>query len=115
MRTLEKQIYNFLDRTLGHEVNCITTTTLNRESYIIMSTKGHRILEFVLLNGDRGESRVALFRSKRLTSMVSSFFGIDDETSTKYIKYWFGDTHGLKKVGDVVKFIPQKFDLSIMK
>lgn len=115
MDMLEKQIYNFLDRTLGHEVTCITITHPKRESYIITSTKGYRILEFIFLTGDRGEERIALFRSKQLTSMVSNFFGIDNETSTKYIKYWFGDVHGLKKVGDVVKFIPRKFDLSIIK
>jgi hypothetical protein len=38
--------------------------------------------------------------------MVSGFFGINDYDSTKYIKYWFGDVHGLKKVGDIIKFIP---------
>ena len=33
-------------------------------------------------------------------------FDVDEQESAKYIKYWFGDVHGLKKVGDIRKFIP---------
>ena len=106
---MEKSIYDFLDKTVGHKVKCVRTS---EKHYVIKSENGTVILQFThFVDTDR----VALFRSRGLCDMVSGFFGINDYDSTKYIKYWFGDVHGLKKVGDVVKFIPRKFDLSIIK
>ena len=99
------RIYDFLDRVVGREVNC--TMINNGRSYVIVSTKGYQILEFVIINKMPLEKgRIAIFRSKTLTDMVSSFFGIHEQDAANIIKYWFGDVHKLEKVGDIVKFIP---------
>jgi len=97
---MEKRIYNFLDKTVGHKVRCIR---ISEKDYVIKSENGMVILHFIHFVDT---NRVALFRSRGLCDMVSGFFGIDEQESTKYIKYWFGDVHGLKKVKDILKFIP---------
>jgi hypothetical protein len=97
---MEKRIYDFLDKTVGRKVRCIRTS---EKHYIIKSENGTVILEFTHL---ADTDRVALFRSPDICGMVSGFFSIDKDESTKYIKYWFGDVHGLKKVKDILKFIP---------
>jgi len=97
---MEKRIYDFLDKTVGRKVKCIRTSD---NYYTIKSENGTVILYF---NHFVDTNRVALFRSPYICTMVSGFFGIDEQESTKYIKYWFGDVHGLNKVKDILKFIP---------
>ena len=101
---MEKRIYDFLDKTVGRKVKCVKVSeNTGREDYVIRSENRTVIIHFInFVNTDR----VALFRSSSLCDMVSGFFGIDEQESAKYIKYWFGDVHGLKKVGDIRKFIP---------
>lgn len=97
---MEKRIYDFLDKTVGRKVKCIP---MNEKHYIIKSENGTVILQFThFVDTDR----IALYRSRGLCDMVSGFFSIDEQESTKYIKYWFGDVHGLNKVKDILKFIP---------
>ena len=99
---MEKRIYNFLDRIVGHNVKCILVSEgTNWKHYMINSDKKIRILEFRVFDGDE---KVAIFRDAKLCDMVSGFFGIDEQESAKYIKYWFGDTHNLNKVKDILKF-----------
>lgn len=98
---MEKRIYDFLDKTVGRKVKCLRIS--ERGDYVIKSENGTVILHFIYF---ASTDRVTLFRSRSLCDMVSGFFGIDEQESTKYIKYWFGDVHGLKKVGDIIKFIP---------
>ena len=100
---MDKRIYNFLDRIVGHNVKYVLVGEgPNWKQYSINSDKKIRILEFRVFDGNE---KVAIFRdSKRLCDMVSGFFGINEQESAKYIKYWFGDTHNLNKVKDILKF-----------
>jgi hypothetical protein len=101
---MDKIIYDFLDRTVGHKVKCVKVSEkTGRKDYVIRSENRTVIVHFIdFVNTDR----IALFCSPKLSDMVSGFFGISKDESIKYIRDWFGDVHGLKKVGDIRKFIP---------
>ena len=98
-------VYKFLDNYLGDEVVCNTNGT--KEWYVIRSKKnGQRILKF-FVRDKRGVQEIRLFREVSLCYKVYGYCGIENvDDCTNYIKDWFGDKHGLKKVSDVLKFIP---------
>lgn len=99
-------IYHFLDKTVGSDVKCrIISETKNNTHYSIRSINGTLILDFRVFEDS---DKIAIFRNPRLCDMVSGFFGIDEQESARYIKFWFGDKHGLIKVGDIKKFIREK-------
>jgi hypothetical protein len=98
-------VYKFLDIHLGDEVVCNTNGT--KEWYVIRSKKnGQRILKFFVFNKN-GVQQIKLFREVSLCYKVYGYCGIENvDDCVNYIKDWFGDKHGLKKVSDVLKFIP---------
>ena len=98
-------VYNFLDNYLGDEVVCKPNGTEGR--YVIRSKKnGQRILKLFVFD-KRGVQQIRLFRDVSLCYKIQGYCGIDDvEDCTKYIRDWFGDKHGLNKVRDVLKFVP---------
>ena len=107
-------IYKFLDRYIGdgatakpvikHIYNPYTFTMRPQVySYDLCSDNGTIILVFKIY--DNGE-KIAIYRSDRLCSTVSGFFGIDSNESMRYIRDWFADKYDMKKVGDLLKFIP---------
>ena len=98
-------VYKFLDNYLGDEVVCEPDGL--KEWYIICSKKnGQRILKF-FVRDKRGVQEIRLFREVSLCYKVYGYCGIENvDDCANYIKDWFGDKHGLKKVSDVLKFIP---------
>jgi hypothetical protein len=100
---MEKHIYKFLDTLVGNQVVCCKSLDLRHRGtlYKIKSTDGTLILEFNIFE----DKTIGVFRSRELCDTVSAFFNIDDQEAANYIKWWFGDVHGLKKVGDILKFI----------
>jgi hypothetical protein len=99
-------VYNFLDKIIGGDVKCrVISKGKNYTHYAIFSISGTLILDFRVFED---LDRIAIFRSSKLCDTVSGFFGIDDQESARYIKFWFGDKHGLNKIGDIKKFIREK-------
>ena len=101
-------VYKFLDNYLGDEVIC-KRSGIN-EFYVIRSKKNNeRILKFYVLEMKGGHEKIKLFRDESLCSKVQGYCGIDKvDDCVNYIKDWFGDKHGLKKVRDVLKFVPNE-------
>jgi len=98
-------VYKFLDIHLGDEVVCKPNGT--EEWYVIRSKKNRqRILKFLVFNR-RGVQEIKLFREVSLCNKVYGYCGIENvDDCANYIKDWFGDKHGLNKVSDILKFIP---------
>jgi hypothetical protein len=101
---MRQHIYNFLDKTVGHEVKCVCMD-MRRQHYVIRSQNKITIVTFIVF--DNG-GRITMFCDSYLSNMVSNFFGIENKESTNYIRDWFGDIHNLNKVKDILKFIPEK-------
>jgi hypothetical protein len=110
---LYKVISKFLDSYVGDVVICekskqLRFNPLNFNSevatlYYIYSNNRTLILSFNVW-GD-GES-IKIYRGNELCNMVSSFFSMDGNESMIYIREWFGNKHDIKKVSDLMKFIP---------
>ena len=102
---MKKLVYKFLDGYLGDEVVCKPNGT--EGWYVIRSKKNNqRILKFLVLKM-YGTQQINLFREVSLCYKVQGYCGIDKvEDCANYIRDWFGDKHGLKKVSDILKFIP---------
>ena len=98
-------VYKFLDIHLGDEIICKPTGMMGK--YVIYSKKNNqRILKLYVFNHN-GVQQINLFREVSLCYKVYGYCGIDNvDDCVDYIKDWFGDKHGLKKVRDVLKFIP---------
>jgi len=110
---LYKVIFKFLDSYVGDGVICekskqLRFNPLNFNSevatlYYIYSNNRTLILSFNVWND--GEC-IKIYRGNELCNMVSSFFSMDGNESMSYIREWFGDKHDMKKVRDLMKFIP---------
>ena len=92
---------------VGHELTCVPmfTKPFRGKPYIISSPNKIRVLTFIVF--DDGE-KISMFCGQELSDMVISVFGIEYKESVDYIRDWFGDTHNLNKVSDILKFIPEK-------
>jgi hypothetical protein len=101
---MEKQINKFLDEYLGDEIIVRKNPKpKNNEQYFICSKQNKiTILWFYYIPKS---NTYMLFRGCRLTELISSFFSISDNESSKFIQFWFGDKHNLQKIGDLEKFI----------
>lgn len=101
---MKKTIYKFLDWYVGDGVICTKYSDVfgtSSDNYNIKSNKGTLILWFKM-NGDY----IKIYRSDVLCNTVSNYFALRDiEESWKYVRDWFGDKYGLKKVGDLSKFL----------
>jgi hypothetical protein len=101
---MEKMIYKFLDELIGYEVKCKELRKRGSSKvFRISSNKGYMILDFMV---NPNTDNIILIGNNKLCEMVMSFFSIDNRTSLNYIRDWFGNVHGLNKVGDVRRFIP---------
>jgi hypothetical protein len=113
-----KVIFKFLDSYVGDGVICEKSkqlrfnpfNPLNFKSemematlYYIYSNNRTLILSFNVWND--GEC-IKIYRGNELCNMVSSFFSMDGNESMIYIREWFADKHDIKKVSDLMKFIP---------
>lgn len=114
MDKLKKVVYQFLDGYVGDGVNVETETRptydplrirwkITRNNvYYIYSNKGILILIFKVCNN----GLITIFRGVELCNMVSDFFSLQDDESMRYVREWFADKYDMKKVNDLLKFIP---------
>ena len=93
-------IYNFLDEYVGTGI--YLTHNEDRSFYNIFSNNKTRIITFRV--SDNWE-HIKLFRSESLCKTLSSFFCISEDDAASFTKDWFGEKYGLKKVGDLKKFV----------
>jgi hypothetical protein len=101
-------IYKFLDNYFGDEVTVRKMKYMMRPEYVISSPKGGPILSFIVHDIDPvlGET-ITLIGRNSVARMLCGFFPLSEKDAMSHIRDWFGDKHNLKKVGDVLKFIPQ--------
>jgi len=114
---MKELIDRFLDKYVGdgatakpevkHIYNPYTFTMEPRVyAYNLCSDNGTLILVFCI--SDDGEM-FTIYRSDRLCSTVGSFFDISSDESMRYIRNWFADKYDIKKIGDLMKFIPTPY------
>jgi len=99
---MEKLVNNFLNRYLGDEIVVKKITRARLPKFFIVSKKTNKVIIWFIYQ--ENSNKYTLFRSDELVHLVSDFFSTDEDESTKLIKYWFGDKHRIKKVGDLSKF-----------
>jgi hypothetical protein len=100
---MEKIINKFLDEMVGREVICYRGPFGSHKYYLASRVTKEVIVSFIV---KPSTGRITLFRGYKLCKTVSSLFSIDEDQSSRYIRNWFGDRHELKKVKDVLTFIP---------
>lgn len=116
MDRLKKVVYRFLDEYVGDGVTAKPPTfqynlysqydftpKSAKNTYHLYSDNGTLILFFISHNG--GE-KLTLFRGRALCSTVSGYFNISDDESMIYVREWLADKYDIKKVSDLLKFIP---------
>lgn len=99
---MEQKIYKFLDLYVGPGV--YSTHNQDRSFFNLFSDNKTPIITFRI---DQSKEYIKLFRSESLCKTISSFFCISQDDAANYVKNWFGDRNNLKKVSDVMKFIPE--------
>ena len=97
---MKQIIYNFLDSSIGPGVRLVKSENF----YSIYSDNRTLILSFRMK--DNWEF-IKLYRYEPLCRTVSGLFSVTEDEAAKYISNWFGEKHGLKKVGDLRKFEPE--------
>jgi|LakMenEpi03Aug12_release.lakeMendotaPanAssembly.Ray.scaffolds.fasta_scaffold439261_4 hypothetical protein len=98
---MEKVVYKFLDLYLGHEVYSLSRGYNLRGFYI--NSKKNNMNIFTIIAENEG---VIIYRGDKLCKKIASFFDITEDEAMTHVKLWFGNRHGLSKVGDVIKFAP---------
>lgn len=104
LSSMEKTIYKFLDEYLGDEVVCVRDKPTRNYNYYYLYSKNNKT-RILLFQVRRNDGNFILFKSSYLTELVSTFFSIEENESSRIIQDWFGDKHGIKKVGDLMKFV----------
>ena len=103
---MEKVIYDFLDKTIGHEVVCEYKNIWGDNHYSIRTKDLEiEVIKFKVY-GPPLNHQVRIIGSQPICKIVSSFFGIKYNESHVYIFDWFFNVHGLKDDMDILKFIP---------
>lgn len=97
---MEKIIYKYLDYSIGPGVNFVSSMGY----YNVYSDSRNIIFHFTMRND---WEFVKLFRHEPLCRKISSIFSISENEAAKYVSDWFGKRNGMKKVGDLKKFVPQ--------
>lgn len=102
-------IYKFLDNYFGDEVTIRKMNYMRRLEYVISSPKGGPILSFIVhdVNDLVLGERITLIGRNSVSQILCGFFPLSEKDAVSHIRDWFGDKHNLKKVRDVLKFIPQ--------
>lgn len=115
MAQLKKVINKFLDGYVGDGINCKTEMSsifgvpethwaTSKNIYSLYSNKGVLILSFKY---NSYKDSIIIFRGLKLCNMVCRFFSVNDDEAMRYVRDWFGDKYGMKKVSDLTKFIPE--------
>ena len=103
---MEKVIYDFLDKTIGHEVVCEYKNIWGDNHYSIRTKDLEiEVIQFKVY-GPPLKHKVRIITPPPICKIVSSFFGIELKESHVYIFDWFSNVHGLKEDKDILKFIP---------
>ena len=100
MSQLKKVINKFLDGYVGDGIK-IKYNPLHK-IYNVYSDKGVLILSFKICKNDS----IAIFRGLELCNMLCRFFSVCDDGAMRYVRSWLGDKYDMKKVNDLLKFIP---------
>ena len=101
MAQLKKVINKFLDGYVGDGIK-VKYKPLHK-IYNVYSHKGVLILSFKICKNDS----IAIFRGLELCNMLCRFFSVCDDDAMRYIRNWFADKYDMKKVNDLLKFIPE--------
>jgi hypothetical protein len=103
-------MYKFLDKHVGDTFSVVNVGDKKRRSYKIFSNKGVLVLHFIVsqLEFALDECRIILFRGDELCKTVSMVFDLTIDESMVVIRNWFGDKLNLKRVGDLILFIPEE-------
>jgi hypothetical protein len=117
MDKLKKVVYKFLDEYVGdgatakpppYRLNLYNPCTFINEPanniYDLYSDNGTLILVFRVYD----DGRIAIYRGRELCLTVSGYFIISDDDSMIYVREWFADKYDMKKLSDLLKFIPVK-------
>ena len=110
---LKKVINKFLDGYVGDGINVKyiftpvyelygQTWKINKDTYNLYSNKGVLILSFKVYKDDS----ISIFRGLELCNMICRFFSVCDDDAMRYVREWFADKYDIKKVNDLLKFIP---------
>lgn len=103
-------MYKFLDKHVGDTFSVVNVGDKKRHSYKIFSNRGVLVLHFIVsqLEFTLEECRIILFRGDELCKTVSMVFDLTIDESMMVIRNWFGDKLNLKRVGDLILFIPEE-------
>ena len=105
---MKEVIYKFLDDYVGDGVICkkpplgsgLVVRNVIHRTYGFYSNKD--VLIFDVLVSEDGD-HYKFFCSNELSKTVSRFFGVEEPFN--YVRDWFGQKYGMKKVSDISKFI----------
>ena len=93
----------------GQDGSYLAEFLLNKGYQVFGTLKRNSVAENQTARLDSVYEKIKLFRDESLCSKVQGYCGIDKvDDCVNYIKDWFGDKHGLKKVRDVLKFVPNE-------
>jgi hypothetical protein len=97
---MKQIIHNFLDSSVGTGIKFGN----QHDFYAVYSDNNTHIFSFRMK--DDWEF-IKIYRYEPLCRTVSGLFSVTEDDAAKFISNWFGEKHGLKKVGDLRKFGPQ--------
>jgi len=101
MAQLKNVINKFLDGYVGDGIK-VKYNPLHK-IYFVYSHKGVLILSFKIYEDDS----ITIFRGLELCNMLCRFFSVGDDDAMRHIRSWFADKYDMKKVNDLLKFIPE--------
>lgn len=115
MDKLKKSINKFLDNYVGDGINCKIHPNgipevpslhwgTGKTVFCLYSNNGVLILSFKY---NSYKDSILIFRGLKLCNLVCRFFSITDDDAMRYVRSWFADKYGMKKVNDLLKFIPE--------
>jgi hypothetical protein len=102
-------VYKFLDKHVGETFSVVSVED-RKYSYRIFSNRGVLVLHFIVSQLERTleECRIILFRSDELCKTVSMVFDLTIDEAMRFVRDWFGDKLKLKRVSDLILFIPEE-------
>jgi hypothetical protein len=114
---MKKLLYKFLDEYVGNGVRAVKEHIIFNpytfmpdervKRYNLISDRNILILFFQVWDD---ENKIKIYRGNKLCDTLSGYFGISSDNSMNYVRDWFADKHDMKKVSDLLKFIPDPVD-----
>ena len=102
-------MHKFLDKHVGETFSVVSVRD-RKHSYKIFSNRGILVLHFIIsqLGSTLDECRIILFRGDELCKTVSMVFDLTIDESMRVVRDWLGDKLKLKRVSDLLSFIPEE-------